>query len=516
MSDEYYSYDEEEGEGRQGGGLFIWTVFILLLIGLAFACWLGSFYIFGHPEEPRPYRILQKLNKLDPPKRFDKLQAPNGEFLSPQKLFERYSAFSRLELERENALLFRDYIKNYRETKKLVPYIAGRFDVMDVTELKPTDAFSPGVVVIAQATDYPQVIVENVFTCAQQNVANLKAMLETGLDMQLERTRDLSAVVHIERTFDGRLKFTAMPLLYGTWALRNSVGTFSLEPPKDINIEAGLPVINAEELKAANQKYADFRRTRPVAPLPEDSTEVAPSGPELVRLDALPPGATAPETGAMPEVPVATPIPVSGRVVRPTSTPARVVAAAAATPTPRPRPVATPPLVVANIPAATPSPTLPITPTPPTSADGVPLKPFIASAPAPSMQTTSPSSWRVHSPGQQPAGRTIQPSEASALADKGAFGERLYLAGSFVVTASGENRAVLRSLNATGDPSQPGSGSARVIVEYPASAAPPTEGATFARDASRAFEIRDVRRGADGQINVYVREVTAPQVAGPE
>ena len=31
--------------------LFLWTVFILLLIGFAMACWLGSFYIFGHPED---------------------------------------------------------------------------------------------------------------------------------------------------------------------------------------------------------------------------------------------------------------------------------------------------------------------------------------------------------------------------------------------------------------------------------------------------------------------------------
>jgi len=79
------------------------------------------------------------------------------------------------------------------------------------------------------------------------------------------------------------------------------------------------------------------------------------------------------------------------------------------------------------------------------------------------------------------------------------------------VTASGENRAVLRSQNASGDPTKPGSGSARVIVEYPGSAVPPPEGAMFSRDENRAFEVRNVRRGEDGQINIYVREVTHPQ-----
>ena len=62
MADDLYGLHEEEGEAGRDH-LFLWTVFILLLIGMAFACWLGSFYIFGHPEKPRPYRLLKKLGK---------------------------------------------------------------------------------------------------------------------------------------------------------------------------------------------------------------------------------------------------------------------------------------------------------------------------------------------------------------------------------------------------------------------------------------------------------------------
>ena len=53
MADDFYGFDEEEHEEKGRDNLFLWTVFILLLIGVAFACWLGSFYIFGHPEHPR-------------------------------------------------------------------------------------------------------------------------------------------------------------------------------------------------------------------------------------------------------------------------------------------------------------------------------------------------------------------------------------------------------------------------------------------------------------------------------
>src|SRR5664279_2805853 len=89
--------------------LFAWTVLILLLIGFAFACWIGSYYIFGHPENPRSYRILQKLHKIEPPKRFELTAAPPGEFLSPKKLYDRYVNFSTLQLQNENEELMRNY-----------------------------------------------------------------------------------------------------------------------------------------------------------------------------------------------------------------------------------------------------------------------------------------------------------------------------------------------------------------------------------------------------------------------
>src|SRR5688572_27640660 len=102
MAEEIYDYDDDAPEPQGGGHLFLWTVFILLLIGAAFACWIGSFYVFGHPEKPRPYKILLKLKKLDPPKRFEVTQAPAGEFLNPAKLFERFGNMKTLELQQEN------------------------------------------------------------------------------------------------------------------------------------------------------------------------------------------------------------------------------------------------------------------------------------------------------------------------------------------------------------------------------------------------------------------------------
>jgi hypothetical protein len=137
----------------------------------------------------------------------------------------------------------------------------------------------------------------------------------------------------------------------------------------------------------------------------------------------------------------------------------------------------------------------------------VPLTPFIESKPLPDNRNLPGATWRTYPPGQAPRARTVTPAEAGELADRGDLGGRIYLRGRFVVTAAGENKAVLRPQGGGLEPGAAPPASTRVIVDYPGGAVPPNEGATFARDEARPFEIRDIRRGADGQVNIYVREI---------
>jgi hypothetical protein len=518
MADDFYGYDDEADEPKGHDNLFLWTVFILLLIGLASGCWLGSFYVFGHPEHPKAYEILKKLKKIEPPRRFEVTAAPQGEYLSPLRLFERYSKFTRLELERENAELIRNYIRNFRETKKLAPYITGRFVILDSYDLKKTDHMFPaGVVALAQSADFPQVLIEHVYTSSPRNVPALRAMLQTGLDMKLERTNDLAAVVHVEKIADGRLQFTVVPLLYGAYALRQGSGTFSLEPPPDLNMVPGLPVIKTQVLQDGLKKFADYKRAHPapaVEPAAPGATP-APTGPELVRVDTVEPGKPVPETGAMPTVAVATPVPIPGRATpypSPGRTTPKQIAAATLAPTP-PRSQMTmlaatpvPPVVSPIVPVATPLPAsatpLPLTatPLPKTAPSGVQLQPFIAAQRDPNMPNAG-ATWRTYQAGQVPPARAISLEEAGPLADRGDVGERLYLRGEFRVTASGANRAVLR------DATKPDDQSPRVVVEYPAGSVPPPERERFVRDTDRPYLVSDVRRGADGVVTIYVREI---------
>lgn len=109
-----------------------------------------------------------------------------------------------------------------------------------------------------------------------------------------------------------------------------------------------------------------------------------------------------------------------------------------------------------------------------------------------------------------PRGRLVNLSDASELADRGTGGERLYLRGNFVVSFSSDNRAVLRPSSSLGSAlaSMTSSTPPRVIVEYPNGAPAPSKSATFSRDETRPFEITSVRREANGQINIFAREVT--------
>ena len=239
-----FSYRTEEPPTRKDGNLFVWTVVILLLIGFAICCWVFSFYVFGHPEKPFSYSILAKLKKLDVPKRFEITAAPQGEFLNAQQLWDRYNKMTDRELDRASETLLRNYLRNYRLTSDKVPYIVGSYNILDSYELTDSNLFPSGVVALAQATDAPQVVLEHVFTADKRVIPVLHRMLLTGLNLRFDKTVDLSALVNVARLKDGRLQFTAIPLLYGSYTTSTGAGTFSLEPPSRLNIAAGLPVVS--------------------------------------------------------------------------------------------------------------------------------------------------------------------------------------------------------------------------------------------------------------------------------
>lgn len=462
--------------------LFGWTVFILLLCGFAVACWIGTFYVFNHPEQPFNYQILAKLNKLEPPKRFELTAAPPGEFLGADKLLEKYGAMTAPQLVEGSNDLLRSYLRNYDHQIGKVPYAIGKFTVLDAFVTTETQYFGTGMAVLAQSNDVPTIYVEQVFPAEKQDLPAMQRVLVTGLGLELRRSYDLSAVTHITNLGYGRLLFTCVPLLYGSYGQSGS--SFQLEPPRALYVKAGLPMVTENQFHSAEQRYAEYRKATGTQ---STSTASQKGSGNLIASAQSPTSQPSPNQNLV-SAPKAQPVIKATPGIAKTN-PAILARQSPATTSPKatysPGPVSTP--------AGTPA------PTPPTVAA---TQPFLASSPTPGANSRA-ASWQTYHAGQFPRGRLIDVGQGSILADQGIGTDPVYLRGDFTVTASRENRAVLR-------PKQTGGENARIIVEFPKGLPVPQEGDSVQRAADRPFQIVDVRRGADGQINIYVREITAP------
>src|SRR5881227_396851 len=148
MEYDLYRYDESYGRPRRKASVFGWTVTILLLTGFALAAWLGSFYVFWQPERPESYKILKKLHKIEPAKRFELTAAPPGEFLNAKQLYDRYNAMGSAEFAKTNAELARNYIRNFQQVRGLISYVVGRYVIEEARELNSNDLFTSGMVAL--------------------------------------------------------------------------------------------------------------------------------------------------------------------------------------------------------------------------------------------------------------------------------------------------------------------------------------------------------------------------------
>jgi hypothetical protein len=536
MDHGFYPYDEPYARPRRRTNYFAWTVVILLLIGFALAAWLGSFYIFNQPERPDSYRILQRLHKIEQPKRFELTAAPPGEFLNSKQLYERYSGMGNAELARTNGELARNYIRNYQMVRGLVPYVVGRYKIVAARELGPGDVFTSGMVALTNAVDNGELLMEHLYPANPEALPLMKQTLNVGLEIKLERSHDISSVIHAERLVDGRMMITAVPLLYGSYTVTRGLGTFRLEPPLSLNLVAGWPLFKTSERNPIEKRYAEYQQKTAVAqggpisiPGFSPSATPPPAANELVRVEQAIPIGTPPVVAKNEKLAIPTPPPKGRRWGKkqklesppPAMTPAPVIAkkpsAPSATPftvasaaTPPNISVATPaPAVNASnaqapavgqapsVPAATPVPVLPAQPVP-ADVSNVALA-----------SNAGGGSWKTFPPGRMPLGRLIGTGDLRDVAEHGLAGERVYLKGQFVVNFSDANKAVLRPRTKLTEKMLHfgGGSSTRIIVEFPAGYVPPRQGAEVNRDEQRPYEITEVRKQGDGQLNVFVREI---------
>src|SRR5438128_7728997 len=209
------------------------------------------------------------------------------------------------ELAKTNAELLRNYIRNYQAVRGLVPYVTGRYMTMEAHELGPGDVFTSGMVALTGAADHGELLMEHVYPADPAALPLMKQTLKTGLEIKLERTHDLSAVIHAERLADGRIMITAVPLLYGNYTVTRGPGTFRLDPPFTLNLAVGWPLFKEPMRLRAERHYTEYRQqlagehgSMPIPGLAPSAP--APAANELVRVEAAKPAATLPAPIAQP------------------------------------------------------------------------------------------------------------------------------------------------------------------------------------------------------------------------
>jgi hypothetical protein len=438
------------------------------------------------------------------------------------------------EFARTNAELARNYIRNFQQVRGLIPYVVGRYVIEEARELSSSDLFTSGMIALTGSVESPELLMEHLYPSEPHAVPMIKQTLNTGLELKLDRAHDLSAVIHVERFNDGRVMLTAVPLLYGTYTVMRGTGTFSLEPPLSLNLEAGWPLFKEQGRLRAEMHFTQFKQGRAET---QAQTQVsipgfAPAGtpppPEnqLIRVEAATAVTPPPIVLAKNKSAKATPTP-KGKLAKGKPTPKASVSpspivlaenstspppATASSPITQTTPQSTvakgKPTKASPAPAATqPVPEAAMAQSVATPARAQPAQPG-----APDMgtlaSTTGGGTWKTFPAGRMPLGRLIGTSDLKEIADQGTGGERIYLKGQFVVNFSDANRAVLRPRGKITDSVLHfGAAPTRIIVEFPAGYTPPAQGSTVNRDDARPLEITEVRKQEDGQLNIFAREI---------
>ncbi len=238
----------EEDVPRQPA--YFWW-FLANTLALCFAIWSWAFClnVFGNPEVPRNYKILEKLGRLPELRRYTVLDVPNGNALSANELYGKYFGLEGQKLNRLNALLVRNYMRNFGKNL-LLTYVEGEYQVTDVRKLDKDSFLYPGFAIRAQAMvradDFTEpvgfpVVIEYIFPTEEVDAADLFSL---GDIMEVNKNPNCAAVVHVAKTVaddEPALLLTVIPIAYGSYRV-GSAKSFSIELPKQLNPASGLPV----------------------------------------------------------------------------------------------------------------------------------------------------------------------------------------------------------------------------------------------------------------------------------
>lgn len=230
---------------------FWWLLANALALCFAIISWVLCLDVFGNPEIPRNYSMLDKLGRLPVMKRFSVVDVPTGNALGPKELYRKYFGYTADQQLKANGLLMRNYLSNF-DRPLYITYVEGDFQITAARKMTEADVFQEGIVVQAQALVSPDdftkplpypVVVEYLFPTSQVDKV---AAFKVGKTLSIKKSPNCAVVIHCSsRTTGGEttLVLTVAPIAYGFYPLSDG-GSFSIEPPLKVNPGAPLPVLS--------------------------------------------------------------------------------------------------------------------------------------------------------------------------------------------------------------------------------------------------------------------------------
>lgn len=180
---------------------FWWFVANCLALCFAVMSWVFCLQVFGNPEVPRNYRILQAIGRAPEFKLYPAAKVPNGDAWLPKEVYSRCIPMSQRSLTDLNHALLRNYLMRCANSKML-KLLEGRFRIEAVRKLGAGDFLSHGLGIRMVALEQPDeftppaafpVMVDLLVPTEADPTA-----IKVGTTLQVARKPHAIAVVHVD------------------------------------------------------------------------------------------------------------------------------------------------------------------------------------------------------------------------------------------------------------------------------------------------------------------------------
>ncbi|MGE9269518.1 MAG: hypothetical protein ACQKBU_01835 [Verrucomicrobiales bacterium] len=257
---------EPEAPKRRKAHFYWWTLANVLAGCLAILSWVLCLHIFGHPEIPKNYEILKKLDLAKPAPGFVLQEAPPGDAADPRALYRRYAELDELSTARLNRGLIRNYLTELDEPG-LIQYIEGDFEITLVRELSTSDLFHPGIAVRARAMVQPDefseaapwpVTIDYLFPTHDTTAIH---WFRPGDRMAISKVPNCALLLHVARSEHDDtplVRLTVAPVAMGKYQVGEDQ-SFIISTPPALNPRAPFPAFPEDEVVRSSARFRSPR-----------------------------------------------------------------------------------------------------------------------------------------------------------------------------------------------------------------------------------------------------------------